>query len=171
MDKNKGIDYLIRIMRLYCRKNGGWNFRVIGRGKLAGYLLRAIAKWKLTGRVEYVPLSNQIGAELSGASCLLMTSRHEGLPMVMIESITCGVPVIAFDINTGPSEIIEDNLCGYMVKKGDVDQFVDKMITFSENEDIRTSFSERAKVRSVLFAKDNILNKWNDYLHYIVNGG
>ena len=74
----------------------------------------------------------------------------------------CGVPVVAFD-NSGPKEIIEDNINGLLVKHEDVNEMVRKILYLIDNKDIRLNMSRAAIKRAEDFNCDVIIEQWNKY--------
>ena len=62
------------------------------------------------------------------AKATVLTSLYEGFPNALVESITLGTPVVAFDCPSGPSEIIQDGVNGYLVKHKDIESFTEKLI-------------------------------------------
>lgn len=89
-----------------------------------------------------------------------MTSRYEGLPMVLLEAKANKLPIISFDIDSGPSDIIRNNLDGYLIEPFDVEEMADKVNFLIESPEKRMIFSANSDVNLDKFSKKNILNKW-----------
>jgi hypothetical protein len=64
---------------------------------------------------------------MSQASIFVLTSRFEGFPMVLLEAMTIGLPVVSYDCPTGPSELIVDGRNGYLVPNGDAETFAERL--------------------------------------------
>ena len=95
------------------------------------------------------------------ASIYVMTSHFEGLPMVLVESASFGLPQISFDINTGPSDIIENEKSGFLIPDGDLEGYAEKLKTLMQNQNLRESMGKRAKeIAQEKFSKEVILLKW-----------
>ncbi|MBO8509578.1 glycosyltransferase, partial [Staphylococcus aureus] len=71
-------------------------------------------------------LSN-LDQEYSDAYLSLITSNMEGFSLALLESLAHGVPVISYDVDYGPSELIQDGFNGYLVPQGDINQMVEKV--------------------------------------------
>ncbi|HEN3664405.1 TPA: glycosyltransferase, partial [Yersinia enterocolitica] len=71
----------------------------------------------------------------------VMTSRFEGFPMVLLEAKASGLPIIAYDCDTGPSELIMDNEDGYLVPFADSNTFIEKLLFLMNDEDLREAMS------------------------------
>lgn len=164
LSKQKGIIYLKQIISQFCEINSEWTFRIIGKGALQEDFLSYIKENNLVDRISYIEESDDIQYELEKSSCILMTSTGEGLPMVLIEAQTCGVPAISFDTITGPGEIISDGRNGFLVECYNVNLFVSRMHEFVNNERVRDSFSALCKLDSKRFEMEVIVKEWMDLL-------
>ena len=96
-----------------------------------------------------------------------MTSRYEGLPLVLLEAQQYNLPIVSFRCPTGPSEIVEDRINGFLIDCYDVDQMSEKLLELMENDDLRQSFSEHAKDNMDKFDKNKILNQWIELIETI----
>ncbi|WP_142994015.1 glycosyltransferase, partial [Klebsiella pneumoniae] len=92
------------------------------------------------------------------SSILVMTSRYEGLPMVLIESKNFGLPVIAFDCKTGPAEIISND--GYLVDYSNDCEFLIKLEKLMFNHELRKELSLNAIKNSKNYSCENIYLQW-----------
>ena len=91
---------------------------------------------------------------------MVMTSRHEGLPMVLLEAKAKKLPLVSFDIETGPSEIIRDNVDGFLVSPFDINAMSEKICKLIENPELRQRFSDNAYGNIDKFKKETIVAKW-----------
>lgn len=89
-----------------------------------------------------------------------MTSRYEGLPMVLLEAKANKLPIVSFDIDSGPSDIIRNNLDGYLIEPFDVEEMANKVNFLIESPEKRKIFSANSDVNLEKFSKKNIMNKW-----------
>lgn len=69
---------------------------------------------------------------IKGAKALILSSRHEGMPTVIIEALSLNVPVIAFDCPTGPSELVRNGINGKLIPPQDVDGLVDAILNYQD---------------------------------------
>lgn len=168
LSEEKGISYLCKIIKDFCMKNGDWKFKIIGQGKKESLVKECIKKNNLFDRVQVESVNENIQYEYENSECLIMTSVAEGLPMVLIEAQTCGIPAISFNTITGPSEIILDGVSGYIVDRFDTESFVNKMIQFCSDEELRQSFSHQCLSALARFDKEHIVGQWRELIDSIV---
>jgi glycosyltransferase involved in cell wall biosynthesis len=160
IEKVKGIDYLCKILKSYYESsNLPWQCKIIGDGTYRDRLIDFIHGNKLD-KVEMLLNSSTIEQEYRNASFLLLTSRFEGFPMVLLEAASLGLPVISFDCQTGPSEIIQDGFNGFLISQYNIELFVQKMIELQNNERKLETFSTNIYHTSERFLSDIIVPQW-----------
>ncbi len=92
-----------------------------------------------------------------------MTSHFEGFGMVLAEASSYALPCIAFDIATGPSDIIEHNKSGFLIADNDLETYATKLIALMRDETMRVRFGNEAKrIVSERFSRESALQKWRD---------
>jgi glycosyltransferase involved in cell wall biosynthesis len=84
----------------------------------------------------------------------------EGLPMVLLEAKSQGLPIVSFDIETGPSDIVRDGVNGYLVESGNTDAMAEKICNLIESPSLRASFSENSGLDMEKFDEENIVKQW-----------
>ncbi len=161
----KGFDNLLKAWALIAMDvPPGWRLRIVGEGEDEQMLKALCCELGLNERVEFCPPTKNIGQHYSEASFCCLTSRYEGLPMVLIEAQAYGLSAIAFDCETGPREIINDLESGYLVRPGDVSDFSRKMYRLIVDKNMREKFSIKAKENSFLFSDERIIKQWNNLI-------
>lgn len=93
-------------------------------------------------------------------SIYVMTSRFEGFPMVLIEAMTCGLPIVAFDCPYGPREIINDGQTGCLIPYDDDDMFIEKLAYLMEHPEERERMGRNAKESVKRFSAKDVMEKW-----------
>ncbi len=138
-----------------------WKLHIVGDGELKEQILSKIHSKNLQDSIILKPFTNAIEQEYLKASIYIMTSHFEGLPMVLVESASFGLPQVAFDINTGPSDIIENQKSGFLIPNGDLEGYAEKLKDLMQNQNLRKSMGKRAKeIAQEKFSKEVILLKW-----------
>ncbi|WP_446924827.1 glycosyltransferase, partial [Klebsiella pneumoniae] len=102
----------------------GWRLCIVGDGEERKEIL-TFCRQNGIDNVEVYEATNNIDSWYKKSSALAMTSRYEGLPMVLIEAKNFGVPAIAFDCQTGPVEIIDND--GYVIDYDDDKEYGNKL--------------------------------------------
>ena len=116
----KALDRLIRAWALM-EGRGDWKLKLVGDGECRPELEALVRELGLTGSVELTGVRKDMEAVYRDASVLALSSRYEGLPMVILEAQAHGIPVVSFDCQCGPKDAIEDGVNGRLVPAGNVD--------------------------------------------------
>lgn len=160
VDYQKGYDLLVEVFSRFCLDNKDWKLRIIGDGPLRETINSIMADKGLTERVSIIPSSNTIVEEYLNASVYLMTSRTEGLPMVLLEAQACGLPIVSFNCETGPSDIINNGIDGYLIDNYDIEGMNQKLSELCADFDKRKEFGRNARKNVKKFSPDQVFNKW-----------
>jgi glycosyltransferase involved in cell wall biosynthesis len=160
LDAQKGFDYLIDIWALVVKKHPDWVLNIWGGGIWEDKLSNQIKKNGLENKVYLRGVTDNIQDEYLNNSMYLMTSRYEGFGMVLTEASTFGLPLVSFDCNHGPSEIIKNGYNGYLVKELDFEGMANRICYLIENESIRKEMGHNSKTSSHKFSLDTIMDKW-----------
>jgi glycosyltransferase involved in cell wall biosynthesis len=159
---HKGLDFLLDAFHEFSLFDQDWKLCIVGEGNIE-YLENRVVELKSENRVEIHPFSNRIEDYFLESSILLLPSRWEGLPMIALESLEMGVPIIAFDIDAVKG-IISHGKNGFSVEKYNVAQYAKYMYELAENEDLRIRMSKECVEKAKEFDVDVIIQKWIDIL-------
>lgn len=80
--------------------------------------------------------------------------------MVLIEAMECGLPLVAYDCPTGPSDIIADGENGYLVKLHDEKMMTERLCTLIENQELRERMGRRAREMAGAYQIEPIIDRW-----------
>lgn len=157
----KGFDRLLQAWALIPDDiKGDWKLNIWGDGVLREQLNRMIAELGLDASTEICRPTKEIFKEYAHSAFLVMSSRSEGFGMVMLEAMSCGLPVVSFDFMSGPREIIKDGVNGIIVKDGDIDALAKTMRQLIEDKTLRLELASHAKDVLITFSEDRIMNMW-----------
>lgn len=138
----KGYDILLRVFAAFCEKREGAELILVGYGEEEPAIRALIDEAGLAGKatIEHHPDSPAI--PLSRSDIYLSGARWEGWSLAICEALRFGLPVIAFDCEFGPSDIILDERIGRLVALGDMAGFVAAMVHYHDH-----AVSERRHAR------------------------
>lgn len=160
MTEQKNFETLINMWSDIKEKNINWTLRIIGDGPLREELLNQIKKLNLEDVIELKSFNSNIENEYYKADILAMTSIYEGFGLVLVEAQSCGLPTIAFDCPTGPRNIINDGIDGYLIENGDAKQFIKKLDDLMNNSEMKFKMGKNAIENSKRFDIEIITEKW-----------
>lgn len=163
LEDQKGFLRLIDIWKMVQKKEiyKDWTLTIVGDGELKKTIEQKIKAYELENSVILKPFTKEIEKEYLQASIYAMTSLYEGFPMVLVEVSSYGVPLVSFDINTGPSDIIENKKSGFLIEDGNFQEFADKICLLMDNENLRKQMGQNAKEKiQNEFSKEIIMQKW-----------
>lgn len=162
LTSQKGFDMLIDIWEIVSKFYPDWVLEIFGEGEWEYLLRNKIEEKGLTDQIKLNGLTSNVESEFHSSSIYIMSSRFEGLPIVLIEAMSCGLPVISFDCESGPREIIEHGSSGFLVDNYDIHAMAEKIIFLIENPNIRKSMGKNSINRAKYFSKNFILNQWEE---------
>ena len=161
----KGFDRLIEIWHEFSVRHSeskNWKLQIIGSGEDKQMLDDLINKYNLKN-VEMVSNTSSISDYYENAAFLAMTSRFEGLPMTLIEAQSFGLPIIAYDCLTGPSEVITQK-SGFLIENNNKEEFVEKLQILITNGTLRNKMSVAAKEEMKRFSEIEITQQWEELI-------
>lgn len=158
----KGFENLIKTWALVFENEPTWQLDIYGEGNLKyiNSLQILINSENLQNNIFIKPASNDLIATMTDYSMYILTSQTECFPMVLLEALSVGLPIITFDCPTGPRNIITNNEDGFIVENQNCKQLADKIVYLIENENLRIVFGNNAKKNIEKFSVEFAMNKW-----------
>jgi len=111
--------------------------------------------------------SEDLGGEMSRASIYALSSRFEGFPLVLIEAMSKGMAVVAFDCPTGPADVIDDHRNGLLVPPKDVDAYAAALREMMDDEELRRRCGEAAVESAKAYEMERIGPSWDALLEQL----
>jgi len=165
LTKQKGFDLLINAWaKTKCREEG-WRLKIVGNGKLFDPLKNQIQSLNLQDSIEIKAATPKVWDELIQSSVYIMTSRYEGLPLILLEALAAGLPILAFDCKTGPKEVIDPKENGYIVSNFNIEKMAQSIDELAFDEKLRKRFGKKSIDKTPLFSKETIIQKWMDLIN------
>ncbi len=158
----KGFDRLIEAWSLIANKYPEWSLDIYGEDYLntKEQLQNQIDSLGLSNTVKFKGTVNNITRKMCDYSIYAMTSHTECFPMVLLESLSVGLPIIAFDVPSGPRNIVTKDVDGFLVENNNITEFANAIEVLIKNKSIRTRMGEQAKGSSASFYVANVMLKW-----------
>ncbi len=161
----KGTDLLLPIAKQVLENNPDWTWKLIGDGYMKELAENFIAKENLQGKlIIAAPQTWNINHEYQQAALYVMTSRNECFPMTLLEAMSNGLPCIAFDCDTGPRHIIQQNKNGVLVTALQQQEMISTINSLISDETLRKKMSENAFDSVKQFSPGNIFDLWKTVL-------
>lgn len=160
----KGFDLLAEAWAVAQKQAPDWSLRIIGEGNKRDLLESKLKEFGVTDSVEILPPTKNVVKEYTSASLYAMSSRFEGLPLVLIEAMSVGLPIVSFDCETGPRDIVSDGVTGVLVPIFDVERLGNELAKLMNNPELLKKYSENAIRESYKFDVDNIIEQWEKLL-------
>lgn len=161
LDFQKGFDRLIEAWALIpatLRKE--WRLDIFGQGEWLHMLNEMIYRKGLQESAKINPPTKNIREEYLSSAFLAMSSHWEGLPMVLIEAMTLGLPAVSFGFKCGPKDVIENGVNGLVVPEDDIPALAKGMQTLMEDPDLLERMSAEALHISEKYTEDHIMSQW-----------
>ena len=162
IDKNKNFIIIPRMAAALFRDRPDWSWDIYGNGNPADFeeLKGEIAACGMEEHVFLRDFEKDIGKIYTDAALCVMTSIHEGFPLTLIEAKSYGVPIVSFNIDTGPDEIVRDGVNGYLVDGYDQSVMAARIAQLIDSETLRRAFSEKADLDLDALSPEAILRQW-----------
>ncbi len=139
---HKGFDNLIPIIAPVLKKNKEWSLKIVGAGdKGYRFLNELVIKHNISNQVVFEGYSTKVAEIMKRSEIYVMTSRFEGLPMVLLEAMSQGMACISYDCKTGPSDIIQNNYNGILVEDQNSKSMAENINNLINNTDLRIKLS------------------------------
>ena len=156
----KGYDMLIKAWLEVYQKHPDWQLDIYGGGDKEKYqaLVNELG-------LQHVincngPITN-IVAKYQNSSIFVLSSRFEGLPLVLMEAMSVGLPPVAFACPCGPKDIITDGDNGMLCENENIQELASKICQLIEDEQLRKDMGNQAAISIQRYTLDNIMSQWD----------
>lgn len=155
----KGIDLLINAWALVAQKHPDWQLNIYGAGNYTPF--QELAKEKgIEDKVHCNPASKEIYKKYQESSIFILSSRHEGFGLVLLEAMSVGLPPVSFACPCGPKNIIENGVDGILAKNENIQELADGICFLIENPDKKKEIAQKAIIKAQQFPPDEIMQQW-----------
>lgn len=138
LEEVKAYHYAIESFAGISNNFSNLRLKIVGQGSLEQELKLKAIHCRVENKVDFEGFQKNIIPYYLYANATILSSLYEGYPNVLIESIALNTPVVAFNCQNGPNEIIQNGVNGYLVKYKSVDDLKKKLeMTLNNNFDYK----------------------------------
>lgn len=156
---HKGIDILIEAFHFFAKKNQEWNLDIVGEGPEENTYRSLISKYELDNRISIRPFTNDIQSYYSNAQVYVLSSRWEGMPLVLVEAMSHGLPIVTSDLPVC-KEILRES--GLFFRNGDINELAQRL-----EEATKIDWKEKSQ-QAIAIAKEydvkEIIKQWKELI-------
>lgn len=157
----KRLDHSIKAFEKVIKKVPDAKLHIYGDGQEKSNLQSLINKLGLQDNVKLMGYSKEVNKILQSADCSLLTSKYEGFALVVQESIANATPVIAYDIKYGPSDMINNDINGYLVENNNINELSNCIIKYlNKSKKDKNKYCDAAIKKASDFSNQRFANSW-----------
>lgn len=136
--------------------------KIIGAGDEYEHVSRKVVELGLedcvvlTGAMDH----DRVMEEMRKSKAYLMTSFTEVFPFVLIEAMSAGLPIVAYDVRVGPRVMIQDGVNGYLIENGDSDTFAEKLTYILNEEQVFQNMSKESIKKTKEYTEEVVIEDW-----------
>lgn len=151
---------LLRLWKEIVGRHPSWKLDICGEGELDKGVRAEIVRLSIEDSVQMHGHVSDVSRMYAQSAMLLLCSQTEGLPMVLIEAMRNGLPVVSTDCPYGPADIVENGANGFLLPMNDDTAFVDAVSVLIEDDVLRKDMGRKAFESSARFSREVIIRRW-----------
>ncbi|MFU7550478.1 glycosyltransferase [Vagococcus salmoninarum] len=161
----KGIQDIISAMPYVLKEIPDACFEIYGEGPFKDNLVKQAEELNVSDNVLFHGYRSDLQTIFDGILFSISSSEYEGFGLSIAESLTYKTPVIAYDVNYGPSDLIKNDETGFLITHGNINEMAEKIIFLFNNKDKLKTMSGDAQIDiNSRYSKKNISNLWQEIL-------
>ncbi|MFX1328196.1 MAG: glycosyltransferase [Promethearchaeota archaeon] len=165
----KAHDFLIKTFNNVKKIVPNSKLLIIGHGPLKKDLQTLINNLNLKDDVFLLGYKKNPFKYIANSDIFVLSSKYEGLPMVLLEALTCEIPIISTNCETGPKEILDYNKFGFLVDVMNSKELAEKMVYLAKNPEILKNYSKKSAQRAKFFDFEKIRTDWIDLIEKLTS--
>lgn len=138
---------------------------ILGGGELNQVFKEQVLRLNLEEYITFKGFQSKPYSYYKNAKFLVLSSKFEGLPTVLIESLLSGTPVVAYDCEFGPSEIIQHKINGLLVENQNKSELIKAMNLLIQDENLYEKLCINSKKSAQKFTPKSIEQKWISFFN------
>jgi glycosyltransferase involved in cell wall biosynthesis len=167
----KGYDLLLESWRIVQKTHSDWTLHIYGShdGSVGDYeqLMDQIQQYHITN-VNLHQSTNEVYSCYAKSDFYVMSSRYESFGLVLIEAMSCGLPIISFDCKYGPQSIIKNGQTGVLVSPNDIKEMATSICSMIENNESRQLMAVSARQESKNYTSEIIMPIWHEFYRSVL---
>lgn len=136
-----------------------WKLNIYGEGEHHSMLDDYITRKSLRN-VTLMGTTSNVKQVYEQSSFFVMSSKYEGLPMVLIEAQSFGLPIVSYNCPYGPSDVIQENKNGLLVEDQNIDKLAEAILKLASSPDLLNRFSQESLLNAEKYQPEQILKIW-----------
>lgn len=154
----KGIPDLFQIWSLVYEKHPDWHLDLYGDGELRDMIMKEADK--LQKNIHVNGSSDSILDCFCESSIFVLSSLYEPFGLVIVEAMSCGLPVVAFDCPYGPSKILKEGVEGFLIPERNIVLFANRVCQLIESYEMRMKMGRAGMISAQRYSAENIMPRW-----------
>lgn len=164
----KGFDLLLQVAKEILPKYPDWKWMLCGEGPEREMIESFCEKEGLKEQVVLLGYVPRVEDYLIRSKIFVLTSRAEGLPMCLLEARSCGVPCVSFDVPTGPADMIENGVNGYLIPAFDCDDMAEKLEGLMGDKERLGAMQKEAPKHMDAFLLPVVTRQWKELIESLL---
>ena len=156
----KGFDHLVKIFAPAAKKHPDWHLDIFGDGEERGKIEGLIREYGMEDNIHLKGMVSDLYARYGEYAMYVLPSYREGMPLVLLEAKYNRLPIISFDVRTGPKEIVTDGVDGILIEPCDTEKMTAAILKLMEDPELRISMSEHSQDNTDRFSRTRIREQW-----------
>lgn len=157
----KNYPLLIKIANRVLKNHPDWQWHIYGDGPEEESIKQFINENGLSAQLILKGQVRDLYLLYNEYDFFVSTSRYEGFSMAFLEAVANGLPIISFDIECGPREIIEDGKNGFLVAPFDENKFIECIEKIITSGSIREYMVTEQRKKAQIYNCHSIVEQWN----------
>lgn len=162
ISQQKNFEDLVEIFNILKSDFPNWEVHIFGDDYLyrKDKIQEQINTYGLGKNIIFKGVTADLKETFLDYSIYAMTSNHETFPMVLLEALSVGLPIVSYDCPTGPNRIVTDGADGFIVPYNNQHAFSAKLKTLMNNVELRKKFGLNAKMNAKRFEISKVMTLW-----------
>lgn len=170
-ETQKDVSTLIRAYALLVQRHRvAETLLLVGQGRHQGELEQLAQELGVRGRITFHGFTPNPLPFMQQARLMVLSSKFEGLPTVLIEGLILGKVLVSTDCPTGPREILDGGRAGLLTPVGDAPALAAAMLRGLQDQDLRDRLSDAALEHAAVFSVDAFRHAFRQLLQELVTG-